>query len=517
MAVQVPEWVKHAVFYQIFPDRFARSERNGLPRGLIFKPWGAPPEEQGFQGGDLYGIVEKLDYLQELGITALYLNPVFSSASNHRYHTFDYFTVDPLLGGNDALRVLIDELHRRDMKIVLDAVFNHASRGFWPFHHVLENGGNSPYVDWFYIHDWPLTPYPVDAETPINYAAWWDLPALPKLNVANPGVRDYLLEVSKFWIDFGIDGWRLDVPEEITDVAFWQELRCVVKGANPEAYIVGEIWHEAPDWLEGDRFDAVMNYVLSRAAITFFGGRTLRTEYKPGGFTLAPLRAAEFALAIEKMVSLYDWEIVQAQFNLMDSHDTARTLWTVGGDVSALKLCTLLQLTMPGSPCLYYGNEIGMTGANDPYNRGAFPWHDHSQWDEELLDFFKQAVALRREHAVLRTGKVKTLYADNGVYACLRALETRDQHPPAGITNEEIKDEIHPRPGDSYAIVVYNTRHAPVQVNLPELNHPLEGAIFEGVWNGRSHRVQQGVLTGVGVPARDITVLTCNRLPSQNS
>ena len=217
MNIQTPDWVKHAIFYQIFPDRFARSPRTEQRRGLQFKPWGSPPEEQGYQGGDLRGIVDKLDYLQALGINALYLNPIFSSAANHRYHTFDYFTVDPLLGGNDALRELLDEAHARDMRVVLDGVFNHASRGFWPFHHILENGGNSPYIDWFTINGWPLRPYIHDAGNPHNYEGWWDMAALPKLNTNNPGVRDYLMEVARYWIDFGIDGWRLDVPAEIDD------------------------------------------------------------------------------------------------------------------------------------------------------------------------------------------------------------------------------------------------------------------------------------------------------------
>ena len=189
MKPNTPEWVKHAVFYQIFPDRFARSQRIAHPPGIQFKPWGAPPKEQGFQGGDLLGIVDKLDYLQDLGINAIYLNPIFASASNHRYHTYDYYQVDPLLGGNNALRELLDEAHRRDIRIVLDGVFNHASRGFWAFHHILENGGNSPYLDWFIIYDWPLRPYSSDAENPPNYAAWWNLPALPKFNINNPGVR----------------------------------------------------------------------------------------------------------------------------------------------------------------------------------------------------------------------------------------------------------------------------------------------------------------------------------------
>jgi neopullulanase len=178
MDIITPDWAKHAIFYQIFPDRFARSPRARHPRGITFKPWGSPPAVQGFQGGDLWGIVDKLDYLQALGITALYLNPIFASAANHRYHTFDYFQVDPLLGGNEALRELLDKAHARGIRVVLDGVFNHASRGFWPFHHVLENGKKSPYLDWFIVQDWPLRPYSSDKDTPPNYSAWWDLPAL---------------------------------------------------------------------------------------------------------------------------------------------------------------------------------------------------------------------------------------------------------------------------------------------------------------------------------------------------
>ena len=157
--IDTPEWVKHAVFYQVFPDRFARSEKAKHPKGIQFLEWGSDPALQGYQGGDLYGVADRLDYLKDLGITAIYLNPIFSSASNHRYHTFDYFEVDPLLGGNEAFRHLLDEAHARDIKIVLDGVFNHASRGFWAFHHILENGAESPYLDWFKIDDFPLNPY----------------------------------------------------------------------------------------------------------------------------------------------------------------------------------------------------------------------------------------------------------------------------------------------------------------------------------------------------------------------
>jgi len=424
MSIQTPDWVKHAVFYQIFPDRFARSLRLRPVRGIRFKPWGTPPVEQGFQGGDLLGIVDKLDYLHDLGVTALYLNPIFAAAANHRYHTFDYFAVDPLLGGKAALRELLDAAHARNMRVILDGVFNHASRGFWAFHHILETGADSPYLDWFLVQNWPLRPYHSNAAHPANYAAWWGLPALPKFNFDNPGVYDYFLRVSEYWIDFGIDGWRLDVPAEIDNAAFWRDFRRVVKRANPEAYLVGELWDEGRDWLRGDRFDAVMNYALSRAAFGFFARDTLRSEYEPGGYALRPLAAADFAQEVERLLALYEAQIVQAQLNLLDSHDTARAPWIVRGEQSAQRLCVLFQMTMPGAPCIYYGDEVGLSSAGDPHCRAAFPWHDVGSWDRELFDFYRRAVALRHRHAVLRTGNVHTLHAAGDVYVMQRTLNS---------------------------------------------------------------------------------------------
>lgn len=486
MSVKTPDWVKHAVFYQIFPDRFARSPRVHHRRGIHFKAWGTPPEEQGFQGGDLLGIVEKLDYLQELGVTALYLNPIFASAANHRYHTYDYFAVDPLLGGDDALRELRDAAHAREMRIVLDGVFNHGSRGFWAFHHILETGGNSPYIDWFHIHDWPLRPYDPDGR-PCNYDAWWGIPALPKFNFANEGVRDYFLEVSHYWIDFGMDGWRLDVPEEIDHPQFWRAFRRVVKEANPEAYIVGEIWQEADEWLQGDRFDAVMNYVFKRAALGFFGRETLRTDYRPGGFALQPLAVSDFARSVEQMVTRYDREIVQAQLNLMDSHDTARLLWMVDGDESALRLCVLFQMTMPGAPCIYYGDEIGMTGATDPYCRAAFPWHDEASWNRDLLAFYRDVVSLRHRHTVLRIGEYRTLHAADDIYAFERCL------------------------GQEAAIVLFNTAQEARTLSLPTSDRQPPAGIYESVWPLESsdvhYTVEAGRDTGISIPARSAVVL----------
>ena len=292
--IDTPAWVRDAVFYQIFPDRFAASDRVTKPGHL--QAWADPPTTHGFKGGDLLGIAEHLPLLADLGITALYLTPIFSSASNHRYHTYDYLRVDPLLGGDAALRELLDGAHARGMRVILDGVFNHTGRGFWPFHHILENGASSPYLDWFredraaleaglQLLAYPDTgrsgPAPGQAGEGasslerLGYEAWWGLPALPKLNTDYQPVRDYLLTVAEHWIRFGIDGWRLDVPEEIADPVFWQAFRSRVRAVNPEAYLVGEIWHVAPDWTAGDRFDAVMNYPLAEAILGYAGAHHL--------------------------------------------------------------------------------------------------------------------------------------------------------------------------------------------------------------------------------------------------
>ena len=481
MSVTTPDWVKHAVFYQIFPDRFCRSPRLQHPPGTRFQPWGTPPTKRGFQGGDLLGIVDRLDYLAELGVTALYLNPIFSSASNHRYHTFDYMQVDPLLGGEAAFRELLDEAHKRAMRVVIDGVFNHTGRGFWAFHHILETGKNSPYLDWFCVRDWPLRPYQYSEEKPHNYAAWWEIPALPKLNVSNPGVRQHLLEVARHWIEFGADGWRLDVPEEINDPLFWQEFREVVKETNPDAYTVGEIWHEAEEWLRGDRFDAVMNYVFSRAAYGYFGAETLRRDYRPGGFDIEKLDTPAFAAALEKMLTRYDWQVVTSQLNLLNSHDTARSLWTLNGDSSGVRLCVLLQMTLPGAPCIYYGEEIGMSGGPDPACRGAFPWEageraatqerntppdpegagrrDQQLWDGELLDFYRQAVRLRHSHPALRAGAYKTLLAADDIFGFSRSScgGRRPSHSQADNAS----------PNGNRLLVLFNRAKSTARLALP--------------------------------------------------
>ncbi|NER84223.1 MAG: glycoside hydrolase family 13 protein, partial [Leptolyngbya sp. SIO1D8] len=416
MSIQTPEWVKHAVFYQIFPDRFARTQRqvNHPEMGVPLEAWDAPPTLYGYKGGDLWGVIEKLDYLQDLGITAIYFTPIFQSPSNHRYHTHDYYQVDPLLGGNKAFAELLDAAHQRNIRIVLDGVFNHASRGFFYFNDILENGPTSPWLEWFKVEGWPLSAY--DGSKPANYASWVNNRALPQFNHANPAVREYIMRIGEYWIRQGIDGWRLDVPFEIKESGFWQEFRDRIKAINPEAYIVGEIWTNAQAWLDGTQFDGVMNYLFTGPTLAFTAGDRVVMKYveTPTYYPYPALDAAGYWRKIEDLLALYPWEIQLTQLNLLSSHDIARTLSVVGNDQASLELAVLLQMTFPGAPSIYYGDEVGLDGGLDPDCRWVFP--ETADWNQTLLKHHKELIAIRHRHAALRTGKYQPRIAQGQLY-----------------------------------------------------------------------------------------------------
>lgn len=479
----VPAWVKDALFYQIFPDRFCRSQAPSPDGRFRFQPWGTAPDWYGYQGGDLRGIIEKLDYLQGLNVTALYLNPIFASAANHRYHTYDYFAVDPLLGGNDAFRALLDAVHARGMRLIVDGVFNHVGRGFWAFHHVLENRQASPYADWFTIHGFPLQAYPPDDKGPCNYEAWWGLPALPKLNVAHPDVQAYLWQVAEHWIRFGIDGWRLDVPTEIQVPGFWQQFRARVKRINPEAYIVGEVWDGGREWLAGDTFDGITNYAFGRYALGFFGRRALPAETMAiSGHPVPRLTAEDFAQGVERMIRGQAWAFTQGNLNYLDSHDTPRILRLADGDAAAVKLMLGFQMTMPGAPILYYGTEIGLDGGPDPDCRRAFPWHATPSWNRELLEHCQWLTDVRTRHAVLRAGRYACLWAQNDAFAFKRFAP------------------------DDAAYVVFNAGLQPVALRLEDAYGLQRSCAFRDARTGEAVRGARGALDAVDVPAQSLRI-----------
>jgi glycosidase len=420
-SVQTPDWVKDAVFYQIFPDRFARSEalRSAKPGNL--EAWDSLPTRHGYKGGDLLGVADHLDHIQDLGATAIYFCPIFQSTANHRYHTHDYFQVDPLLGGYPAFRKLLDEAHRRGIKVVLDGVFNHVSRGFFYFNDILENGQSSPYIDWFTIKGFPLNAY--DHSQIPQYGSWWGLHALPKLNTDNPFVREYLMTVAEHWVGLGIDGWRLDVPQEINSAGFWEEFRTRVKAINREAYIVGEVWNEATAYLQGDRFDGVMNYLFAEATLAFAGGAHVVPKMAEGrGYNPAqPMTGSGYAERLNWLLGLYPWEIQLTQMNLLDSHDTARAITLCGGDAASVRLATLLLMTFPGAPTIFAGDEIGQEGGLPDWDtRRSFPWDRPETWKREVLDYHRELIALRRTHQPLRRGTFQSLYADDQAFAFAR-------------------------------------------------------------------------------------------------
>jgi glycosidase len=386
----VPAWVKDAVFYQIFPERFANGDTSIDPPGT--QPWGGTPTPRNYFGGDLRGIISRLDYVCSLGVTALYLNPVFASSSNHKYQTRDYMSIDPAFGDERVFKELVDSCHRRGLRIILDGVFNHTGVDFFAFADVKKLGAASKFRDWYFFHG-----FPVGSPRAPNYECWWSIGSLPKLNTGNPDVRRYLFDVTRHWTALGIDGWRLDVPNEIPH-EFWIEWRGLVRSINPDAYIVGEIWGDGTPWLRGDQFDAIMNYRVRAACLEFFASRTSTVQ--------------TFDAALAAACREHPDEVNLAAFNLLGSHDTERFLTLCGGDEAMWKLGVLFLLTYPGTPCLYYGDEVGMTGGKDPACRGTMVWEPERQ-NLRLLEFTRRMIALRRDHAVFRRGTISTVVIDD--------------------------------------------------------------------------------------------------------
>lgn len=448
---ETPDWARHAIFYQIFPERF----RNGNPHNdpPHSESWGSSPTVRNFMGGDLKGVLDKIDYLAELGVSALYLTPVFESASNHKYDTIDYFKIDPHFGDTALLRELVRTCHARGIRVLLDAVFNHCSNLHPHFLDVKAKGKQSRYWAWFFIRKWPIPDTFAKHKDALEwYDCWWGFHTLPKLDYTNPEVEAYFLRVAQHWLrEAAIDGWRLDVPNEVIQ-SFWPKFRHAVKEVNPQAYIVGEIWEDATPWLNGDQFDAVMNYRFQKALLQYFAEETIDTK--------------TFDHTLRQIMLDYPEQATAVMLNLLGSHDTARPMsialgeaasnqdpgaLPVGGEktpqqaVESITLMATMQMTFEGAPCIYYGDEIGLRGGKDPDCRRTYPWDKPELQNRELFAHYRKLIVIRKANRSLRDGTFNPFLVDSDreMYAFER------------------------RSGDSHCIVALNRSKHGHRVDLP--------------------------------------------------
>ena len=388
---QVPDWVSKTVWYQIFPERFANGNPELSPEGALDWDSSIRPKSSDFFGGDLQGIIDHLDYLQDLGVTGLYLCPIFESPSNHKYNTTDYFEIDRHFGDKETFRQLVEQAHLRGMKVMLDAVFNHIGDQSAQWQDVLKHGEKSAYKDWFHIQKFPVTNDKLMKPKELPYHTFAFASYMPKLNTTNPEVKDYLLSVATYWIEhFDIDAWRLDVANEV-DHQFWRDFRKAVLTKKPDLYILGEVWHTSQPWLNGDEFHAVMNYPLSDSIKDYFLSRSKKTN--------------QFIAEINCQSMYYKQQISEVMFNLFDSHDTERILTTAKGDIQLVKSALAFLFLQRGTPCIYYGTELELGGGMDPDCRRVMPWERVSN-SNDMLNFMKNLIQLRKDVAdIIQYGK----------------------------------------------------------------------------------------------------------------
>ena len=441
---RTPDWVNDTVWYQIFPERFCNGDHSIDPENVL-KWHSGKVGLRDFYGGDIKGIRDKLPYLKDLGITGIYLNPVFEASSNHKYNTRDYKKVDPHFGTNEDLRKLVDEAHALGIRVMLDAVFNHTGSDHAMWQDVLEKGEASEYADWYMINKWPI-----DKEEDTRDGRYYSFAFaryMPKLNTSNPKVQEYLLDIIKFWIEtFDIDGLRFDVGNEVSH-SFLKAVRYQTSHMKDDFYLLGEIWHDSVSWLLGDEYDAVMNYPLSTAIADFW-------VYKNRG-------RDSFEYDINRCFTMYFAQINDALFNLLDSHDTNRLFDKTGHNIDIFYQQLAVLFTMPGSPCIYYGTEVVMDGAHDPDCRRCMPWDEieAGKKDAEISEM-KKLISLRKE---------------------LQACKSRNFHFPNDIPKERVISYI--KIGDNESIQVYlNCEEESVKIDADGFSEVL----YSRKWDGES-------------------------------
>lgn len=399
-AVHQPSWIRDRVWYQIFPERFRNGDTTNDPVGT--EAWGAAPTRDNYMGGDLQGIIQQLAYLKELGINAIYLNPIFQATSNHKYDTIDYFKIDSQFGTIDDLKELTERCHQLGMKVVLDLVINHCGYNHPYFQDIVEKGENSPYRDWFYVHEFPVS------LSDSKYDSVWYFQYMPKWKTSNPQVKQFVFDLVSFWqSETGIDGWRIDVADEV-EVNFLRELNIHVKKINNNAIIISEIWHDAKTLMMSGGTDSVMNYDLRSILLDYVVDRSIDIE--------------RFHARLVRYVNRYSAVELDQMFNLLGSHDTERIFSRCGERLDVLRLLIAWQYMMPGNPVVYYGDEYGLPGENDPGCRACMPWEiDYA--NHPLWNYIRQWNRLKTSEAALQQGHIELLCSsDEVLYGVKRSV-----------------------------------------------------------------------------------------------
>ena len=398
----IPEWANNKVVYQIFPSRFATTE--DIPEEQWYT---APISFKDNLKGNLRGIINQLPHIKELGIDVIYMTPLFTSDSCHKYDTIDYYKIDSSFGTEEDLKELVEKAHSMNIKIILDGVFNHTSPKFFAFEDVKKNEQNSKYLDWYFIEDFPLKFK--WGEKP-NFKTFAYFGGMPKLNLKNPEVADYFCQVGKYWIEkYNIDGWRLDVADEISH-SFWKRFRTEIKSVKPDAFIVGEIWHFAGDFLEGDEWDSVMNYPFYNAVRNFVADEKIT--------------ATQFLEKLDFLRGRLNNKVIPVLLNLIGSHDTPRFLFRCDENKDKQKLGSAIQLLFPGMPMIYYGDEFAMTGAHDPDCRRGMVWKEELQ-DRNMFEWYKTLIKIRKTYPCITEGKTVYSFTDdeNGIIILTKELD----------------------------------------------------------------------------------------------
>ncbi|MBO5098012.1 MAG: alpha-glycosidase [Agathobacter sp.] len=385
---EVPEWAKNKVVYQIFPARYATSKEVEATTWYQ-TPIGPDTDLK----GDLRGIINHLDHLQELGIDIIYMTPIFESPSTHKYNIVDYYHIDSSFGTEEDLKELVEKAHAMGMKVILDGVFNHTSRDFFAFKDILEKGEKSEYCDWYHIQEFP--PKMESGQKP-NYKCFGYYGYMPKTNLQNSDAADYFINVARYWVEkCDIDGWRLDVSDEISH-KFWRKFRNALKEVKKDLLIIGEIWYHAEDFLDGDEWDTVMNYPF------YFGMDDL--------FTKNRIRPSDFLGKMGYLEGNLHKDVIPVLWNLLDSHDTPRFIYRCGENVDKFKAAVALQLLWPGMPFVYYGDEYGLTGAQDPDCRRGMLWDEERQ-NQDIYAWYRKLIEMRKQYPCITEGRTISVQA----------------------------------------------------------------------------------------------------------